>query len=1024
MNLSSWAIRNPVPVALLFILLTLLGVLSFRTLPVQSMPDMDLPMIYVSAALEGAAPEQLETEVARKIEDKLASLSRLDHIQTTITDGLVNIAAIFEIDKNPETALNEVRNAVESVRNDLPAGMTPPGVSKNTIQQDILATCALASATLDETELSWFADDELTKTLLSVRGVGEVTRLGGIDREIHVDLRPAAMTALGITAADVSAALRATQADYPAGRAEISATRQTVRTLGAARTTADVAALRIPAPKNNTPVRLGEIATITDTHADRSSLATLDGHPVIAVQIKRANGYSDLDVLTNIRAALAALREKAPDVTITEAATTIGPTIENYDASMHMLIEGAIIAIIVVFIFLKSWRATLIAAAALPLSIIPAFIAMRALGFSLNIISLLALSLVIGVLVDDAIVEIENIARHARLGKTPLEAADEAAREIGLAVVATTLTLVAVFLPTAFMGGIPGLVFRQFGITAAAAVLASLLVARLLTPTMAARWMKPAAKMAAATAGKKDGWLMRAYLALVNKALARRKITAAATALFLAASLSLAALLGAAFIPAQDLSQTSVLLTLPPGGSLEQTGKIAAEAAARIARLPGSVIKSTFAAIGSASTGEGPDASTLADRASATLTVTLAPIGARKRKQSEIENDIRATLATLPGVRVQVGAAGEGAKLDITLAGDDPALLETTAAQLETQLRTLRGTGAVISGAALEAPEIQITPDFAQAAALGVTTEAIADTARVATNGDYSARLARLNLPGRQIPIRVALAPGTRADLDALSQLRVPAASGATVALGDVARMTFGSSPSMITRLDRSRNITISVELNGRILGEVMTEACELPILQNLPAGVRLAGQGEAERMGEMFDSFGAAMLIGLFCIYAVLVLLFHDFLQPVTILMAIPLALGGALLPLVVTGGSFSMAAAIGLLMLMGIVTKNSILLVEYIIMSRAKGMTRPEAIIDACHKRVRPIIMTTLAMTGGMLPVILGLAGGDPSFRHPMAIVVAGGLMTSTLLSLVVIPVTYTLLDDTLAFFKRLFN
>ncbi|AWI09918.1 efflux RND transporter permease subunit [Ereboglobus luteus] len=1016
MNISSWAIRNPVPVALLFILLTILGIFSFRALPVQGMPEAEMPVVFISAALEGAAPEQLETAVARKIEDRLASLSRLDYIQTTITNGLVSIVVVFEIEKNSEAALNEVRNAVESARNDLPADMTPPNVSKETTQPDILATYAVRSGKLDETELSWFVDNELTKTLLSVRGVGEVARLGGIDREIHVDLDPDAMTALGITATDVSAALGATQADFSGGRAEISANRQNVRALGAPRTLDDIAALHVPGPKSNIPVRLGEIAAITDTFADRTSLAHVDGLPVVAVQIKRAYGFSDIDVLNGVRAALDSLREKTPDVTIAEAATTIGPTIEDYDASMRMLWEGALIAIVVVFIFLKSWRATLIAATALPLSIIPAFIAMHASGFSLNVISLVALSLVIGVLVDDAIVEIENIARHSRLGKTPAEAAREATSEIGLAVVATTLTLVAVFLPTAFMGGIPGLVFRQFGITAAAAVLASLLVARLLTPVMAAKWMKPAS----AGGEEKDGRLMRAYLALVRKALAHRKTTAAAVALFLAVSLSLAALLNGAMVPPQDRAQTSVLLTLPPGSSLRQTEKIAAEAAARIARIP--EVKTTFAAIGTAASGDGPDASVFADCASATLTVTLTPLDTRKRKQSEIENDIRDALATLPGVRVEVGVSGEGAKLDITLAGDDPAQLETTAALLETQLRTLKGTGAVISTAALEAPEIQVTPDFARAAALGVTTQAIADTARVATSGDYAARLAKLNLPERQIPIRVGFAPGVRADIDALSQLRVPAADGATVALGDVARVALGSGPAMLTRLDRSRNITVSVELNGRSLGEVLNEAMELPVLKNLPEGVFIAEQGEAQRMLEMFESFGIAMLVGLFCVYGVLVLLFHDFLQPVTILMAIPLALGGALLPLVVTGNSFSMAAAIGLLTLMGIVTKNSILLVEYIIMSREKGMARLAAILDACHKRARPIIMTTLAMTGGMLPVILGLAGGDPSFRFPMAIVVAGGLMTSTLLSLVVIPVTYTLVDDVFAFFKRL--
>ncbi|MDR2674754.1 MAG: efflux RND transporter permease subunit [Opitutaceae bacterium] len=1018
MNISSWAIRNPVPVVLLFALLTLLGVMSFRGLPVQNMPEADLPVIRINAVLEGAAPGQLETEVARKIEDGLVSLARLDHIATTITNGLVGIVVLFEIGKDPEVALNEVRNAVESVRNDLPADMPPPGVSRQTIEDEVLVTYAVESGRLDEIELSWLMDNELAKALLSVPGVGEVARLGGVDREVRVELDPAAMEALGITAPDVSNALRSTQADFSGGRAEISKTRQAIRTLGAVRSIEDIAALHLAGP-GGVPVRLGEIAAITDGFADRASLVHLDGRPVVAVQLKRAKGFSDIEVLARVRPALDAFREKNPGVTITEACTTSIPTIENYDASMHMLYEGALIAVVVVFLFLKSWRATLIAAAALPLSILPAFIVMRLSGFSLNVISLLALSLVIGVLVDDAIVEIENIARHARLGKSPRAAADDAAREIGLAVLATTLALVAVFLPTTFMGGIFGLLFRQFGVTAAAAVLASLLVARLLTPMMAARWMRPATAIATATA-QKDGPLMRAYLALMRKCLARRKSTLAAVAGFLAASLSLMAFLDSAFTPPQDNSQTTVLITLPPGSPLWETDAAATQAAGLIARIPG--VKSILAAAGSATSGDGPDASTMADRASATLTVTLDSLDTRKRKQSEIENDIRAALSALPGARIQVGAGADGTSLDLCLAGDDAAQLETAAALLEARLRTLKGTGAVVSSAALEAPEIRIIPDPARAAAHGVTAEAIAAVVRVATNGDYAARLAKLNLPARQIPIRVSFAGTVREDVDALAQLRVPAAGGATVALGSIARIEVGGGPAMISRLDRSRNITVSVELNGRVFGDVLREARRLPVLQNLPEGVALVEQGDMQHMTEMFASFGTAMLVGLFCVYAVLVLLFHDFLQPLAILAAIPLALGGALLPLVVTGGSFSMAAILGLLMLMGIVTKNSILLVECIIMSRGKGLDRAGAITAACRNRARPILMTTLAMTGGMLPVVLGLAGGDPSFRFPMAVVVAGGLATSTLLSLLVIPVAYTLLDDINVFINRL--
>jgi multidrug efflux pump subunit AcrB len=630
-------------------------------------------------------------------------------------------------------------------------------------------------------------------------------------------------------------------------------------------------------------------------------------------------------------------------------------------------------------------------------------------------ISLLALSLVVGILVDDAIVEVENIARHLRMGKRPLDAALEAANEIGLAVIATTFTLVAVFLPTAFMSGIPGLIFRQFGVTAAVAVLASLLVARFLTPMMAAYTMK------ARHEEDRDGPVMRAYLCVVRTCLQYRKLTVLAIVVFLGLSLATIPLLKTGFFPAADNSQTQVTVTLQPGSRLEQTDKLARQASQLIAKVPN--VTHVFAALGTASSGGGMNSSTTNDVATATLVVDLTPIDKRSRKQSAIENDIRETLAVLPGARFEVGNGGNGTKLDITLASDDSTALEQAGTALEEQLRTLKGVGNVISSAALQAPEIEILPDFSKAAALGVTSQAIADVVRVATNGDYSSSMSKLNLAQRQIAIRVRFNPATRMDIDAISQLQVKG-TGGSVALGSIADLRIGGSPSEIDRIDRSRNITLSVELNGRVLGEVNNEAKALSALKNLPSGVHLVEQGELQRMSELFQSFAIAMAIGVFCIYAVLVLLFHDFLQPVTILMALPLALGGALFPLVITGTSFSMPVVIGLLMLMGVVTKNSILLVEYAVMARRGGMERLEALIDACHKRARPIIMTTIAMGAGMLPAALSLTGGDASFRQPMAIVVIGGVVTSTFLSLLVIPVIFTFVDDLLALARRPFR
>ncbi|WEO64333.1 efflux RND transporter permease subunit [Rhizobium rhizogenes] len=1012
MNFSAFSIRNPVPAILLFAMLAVGGLLAFKYLPVQNFPDMDLPTISVTATLDGAAPAQLETEVARTIEDSLASLSYLDHITTTITDGTVSIKVSFKLEKDSEAALNEVRNAVDSVKADLPSQMETPSVTKVTVQNSALLTYAVRSAGLNETELSWFIDNDLTKALLSVPGVGQVNRIGGVDREVHVDLDPSTMASLGVTAATVSSQLKAVQADTSGGLGEIGSTRQTLRTLGAMPSVEALKGLKIPLA-NGQQVRLDDVASVTDSFANRSSMAYLDGKPAIAVEIKRSNGFSDSTVAADISTAISKFAAAHPNVRIDEAYSTIGPIIDNYNGSMHMLYEGAILAIVVVWLFLRDWRATILSAVALPLSVIPTFLVMYLAGFSLNIVTLLALSLVVGILVDDAIVEIENIARHLRMGKRPLDAAMEAANEIGLAVIATTFTLVAVFLPTAFMSGIPGLLFRQFGVTAAVAVLVSLVVARLLTPMMAAYFMK------AHPVEEKDGRIMRAYMAIAKAGLNHRKTTVAVTAIVVALSLSTIPFLKSGFLPASDDARTQITLTLQPGATIEQTDAATRKAADIVGKLRD--VTHVFSSIGSVSSGGGPDVSTTSDVGSATIVVVLTPIGERDRKQSEIENDIRQALSVLPGVRIEVGSGGNGTKLEITLASDDATVLDSAGTALEEQLRTLRGIGAVTSTASRQAPEIQITPDFARAAALGVTSNAIASAVRVATDGEYSSDLPKLNLPQRQVPIVVRFSPETRTSLDDIKNMRVAGTNG-SVDLGSIADIRIGGSPSQIDRIDRMRNVTVSVELNGRILGDVHGEAKALPALQRLPPGVTLVEQGELQRSSELFQSFGLAMAIGVFCIYAVLVLLFHDFLQPFTLLMALPLSLGGALVPLVVTGTSFSMSVVIGLLMLMGVVTKNSILLIEYAIMARRQGMPRLDALVDACHKRARPIVMTTIAMASGMLPAALSLTGGDSSFRQPMAIVVIGGVIMSTLLSLIVIPVIFTFVDDLEELLKRL--
>lgn len=1007
MNFSAWAIRNPVPPILAFILLTLTGLMAFQRLDVQNFPDMDLPTIKISASLEGAAAAQLETEVARKIEDGLTGLDKLDSVTTTITDGSVTISVAFDVSKDGQVALDEVKNAVDGVQGDLPTDMNAPTVSKSNLGDSPLITFVVSSDTLDEAELSWFIDNDLERALMAVKGMGEVGRLGGVDREIRVKLNANLLDGLGISPAEVNARLKEVQRDLSGGKGEVGGESQSIRVLAGASSIEDLRATPIPLP-NGAWVRLDEVGEVTDTHSERTSLAYLNGKPVIAARIKRQKGYSDLEVAQAARDAIARFAAAHPQVTIEEAYDTIRPIEENYTASMNMLYEGAALAVIVVFLFLRNWRATVLAATALPLSIIPTFLVMDLLGYSLNTVTLLALSLVVGILVDDAIVEIENIERHLDMGKTPYDAAMDASDEIGLAVIATTFSLVAVFLPTAFMAGIPGIIFRQFGITASVAVLCSLLVARLVTPMMAAYFMRPGNH----GQDRPDGMIMRNYLRIVKGALQRRWIPVLGVIAFFGATLLLLSQLSTGFFPAQDNSQTQVKITTQPGATIEQTDAVATAASGILTGLDH--VEKVFQATGSASTGGGPGGGSATNSVTAaTLVIDLTPLSDRSISQSEIEEDLRRALEAIPGARIQIGGGGNGTQLQLTLAGDNSALLEQAAAALETQLRSLPGIGEITSSAAMQSPEIIIKPDLARAASLGITSQGISDAIRVATSGAYDAALSKLNLPERQVPIRVMLDEGNRQALEQIAAIPV-AGNGGNVALGAIAEISLGSSPSQIDRLDRQRNVTLTVALNGRNLSDVQAQAEQLSAYRDLPDGVHFVAQGDARRSSELFTSFASAMAIGVFCVYAVLVLLFGDFLQPVTILMALPLALGGALMPLVLTGTSFSMPAVIGLLLLMGIVSKNSILLVEYAIMARRGGASRFEALVDACHKRARPIVMTTIAMAGGMAPAALSLVEGDPSFRQPMAVVVIGGLITSTFLSLMVIPVVFTFIDD----------
>ncbi len=1011
MNLSAWAIRRPLPALMIFIALCAAGLYGFHRLPIARFPDIAFPMVTVTVTLPGAAPSQLETEVTRKVEDAVATIEGLKRVISTVSEGVSVTAIEFRLEADLNVVLDEVRDAVTRIRIDLPLDIEEPVVAKVNVVGGSLLTYAVRSERLRPDELSWFVDDVVAKAMYGIRGVGSVVRAGGVEREVRVDLDPRALQSLGITAGEVSQQLARIQLERPGGRTEWAGSQQVVRTVG---TVADAQALRdYPiALADGRSVRLSALASVRDAAAEATQMALLDGTPVVGFSISRTRGSSEVAVAAEVRAALARLERENPAVRFVLAWSTVEEAENSYASSMTMLWEGAALALLVVWLFLRDWRATWVSAVALPLSIIPTFAVMHYLGFSLNLITLLALAVVVGILVDDAIVEVENIVRHLGMGKPPKQAALEAANEIGVAVIATSLTLAAVFVPVAFMPGIPGKFFREFGWTAATAVLFSLLVARLLTPMMAAYQLK------AHPAPHADGRLMRWYLGWVDAALRHRTRTLwIAFALFLG-SLALVPLIPATFIPSSDLGRSNLNLELPPGSRIEETIAVAEQARARLATLP--ELAQVYSLIGGSIDIGDPGKTGIDDARKATLILDWGEPGRRARSQKDLEREVRALLADLAGVRVSFLSSEPGELMQLVLAGDDPRALAEAAQAVERDLRRLRGLGSISSTASLLRPEVVIVPDPARAADLGVATTDIAEAARIATAGDFRQRLAKLNLPERQVPIRVGFADAALADPALIGSLLVPGRGG-PVPLMSVATIRLDSGPAQIDRYQRQRNVTLTAELNGRPLGEVMAEVEALPSVRKLPPGVTFLNTGDTEVFVELFVGFALAMAAGIVCIYAVLLLLFNNALQPLTILIAVPLCAGGAFGALLLTQNALSLPALIGLLMLIGIATKNSILLVDYaVIAEQEHGLSQHDALVDACRKRARPVIMTTLAMTAGMLPIALGFSP-DSSFRAPMAIAVIGGLATSTLLSLVVIPAAYTVFDDIGAWMLR---
>jgi multidrug efflux pump subunit AcrB len=983
----------------LFMVLVALGIMSFRTLAVTRLPNVDVPLVSVAVPQFGAAPSEIENQVTKVVENAVAGVSGVRHITSSVTDGLSTTNVEFRLETNPSTAVNEVKDAVSRVRSDLPRSIGEPIVQKVDIAGLPIVVYGVFAAGKTAEELSWFVDDTVKRALLGVQGVAAVERVGGADREIRVALDPLKLASAGVTVSDVNRQLRSANVDVAGGWARVAGREEAIRTLASARTLETLRATPVSLPTGGT-MRLDDLGTIRDSTAEARTFAELNGDPIVAFSISRARGASDVTVSNAAAAKVAEIAAANPGFEIRPVDTTVAHTIGNYHATMSALLEGAVLAVVVVFVFLRDLRATVIAAIALPLSILPAFFAMDALGFSLNLVSLLAITLSTGILVDDAIVEIENIIRHIRMGKSAYDAALEAADEIGLAVVAITATIIAVFMPSSFMGGIAGQFFKQFGVTISVAVFFSLLVARLITPMLAAYFMTSSGHPVPT-----EGRFLQHYTRLVTWSVRHRVATVLAGLVLFALSMASALLLPTAFLPAEDTGRSQVVFELPPGSSLDDTRSTADDITRRIRGLP--EVRSVFVDGGRVPIGA-------PEIRKATVSVTYAPAHDRKRLQPELERTIGDMLSGVPDIRFYFLDANGLRPVTIIVAGRDSATVTAAATELTGQMRGLAVLENVGSTVALDRPEIRVRPRPGAAAALGVPAETLAESIRVATIGDVGPNLPRFNAGEQLVPIRVQLAEDAVTDRRSLETLRIPTPRGAAVTLGTVADVELGRGEGSIERHDRARSVTIEADLRGNAaLGQAIDAVMALPAARTPPPGVSVRQAGDAETMTELFEGFSTAMSSGLLMVYGVLVVLFASFLQPITILLSLPLSIGGAMLGLFAAGQPISMPVAIGILMLMGIVTKNAIMLVDFGLEGIAQGMAPRDAIVDAGRKRARPIIMTTLAMVAGMIPSALAIGAGGEA-RAPIAIAVIGGLIVSTVLSLVFVPAFFVLMND----------
>lgn len=1019
MHLSEFSVRNPVPILVGFLVLLFGGLLAFGQLGIDDTPNIDVPLVSVTVTQPGAGPTELETQITKKIEDAVAPLDNVDEISSTVQDGVSRTTIAFVLKTDTDRATNDVRNAIAQIRQTLPQDANDPIVQRLEFAGGAVVSYVVKSEQRSIAELSNLVDRDISRALLAVQGVARVQRTGGLDREVRVDLNPDRLLALGITATQVNDQIRAFNTDVPAGAAQVAGLDRNLRTLGSTDSIPQLAQLPIQLPSGAT-VPLGDLGKVWDGYKEpeqvvrfqsRDNAATLPP-PAVGFSVFRSTGTPVVTVEEGVQQAVAALAETLPaDVKLELVFTSATDSRESYQATIDSLLQGSVLTVLVVSLFLRDWRPTLVTATALPLSIIPTFMTMDLLDYTLNGMTLLALALAMGNLVDDAICMIENIDSHLQQGKSPFQAAIDGAREIGLAVVATTATVVGIFLPVAFMGGISGQFFQPFGFTVSIATLFSTLVAVTMTPLMAARLLRPYRATSPTSSPHnltqptpQTSPTSGPYRRLLTLALRHRILTLVVAVLLFWGSLQLVPLIPQGLFGGSDQGLSRLSVELPPGSTLEKTDAVTQRVTQQLFENPSVV--SVFSEVGDRG----------GDPNRASLTINLKPKTERDQTLWEFEAAMRPQFQQIPGARISFSSQGPGGSskdLSVTLRSDNPEALNQAALALEAQMQGIPGLVELSSSASLVQPEILVTPDPQRATDLGVSVQTIGRTLSLAAIGDGDDRLAKFDLPDRQIPIRVQIDPDRRDDLNTLKNLRVPSQNGSLVPLMAVAEVSLGSGPAEITRADRSRQVSVGANLDGVSLGDAYAQVKALPVLQNLPPGVTEQPDGDTEIMRDVFTGFLSALAIGVLCIYGVLVLLYSSFLTPLAILAALPLSLGGALLALMITQTELGLFALIGIVLLMGLVTKNAILLVDCALANQAAGMPQFRAVVESGVSRLRPILMTTFSTMAGMVPIALGLgAGGE--VRSPMAIAVIGGFTTSTLLTLIVVPVLFTYIDS----------